>query len=92
MRPTAAAIVTCATMPVTNVSPIDWSSSPSAREPRAPSTPVSVRSASEPTERSTLQARAAVASTGISIATEVTTTAEPTVARGLWRMMRNAAS
>ena len=43
-------------------------------------------------DRSTVQVSTAVTRTGISIATAVTSTADPTVALGLKRMMRNAAS
>src|SRR3954454_18125317 len=43
-------------------------------------------------DRSAAQVNAAVASTGSAMATAATSTAEPTVARGLKRMIRNAAS
>ena len=94
--PTAAAIVTWATMPVTRISPSDCSTVPRSSEPRAPTRPAASApvNPSEPGSRDRLtdQVSTAVTTTGISIATAVTRTAEPTVAFGLKRMIRNAAS
>ena len=94
--PTAAAIVTWATMPVTRISPSDCSTVPS--DQRAEGADEAGRlGAGNPSQpgsrdRSTDQVSTAVTTTGISIATAVTRTAEPTVAFGLKRMIRNAAS
>ena len=94
--PTAAAIVTWATIPVTRTRPRDCSTLPSTQEPSAPMSPA-VSAPVKPSEpgsrvRLTDQVKNAVTATGISIATAVTSTAEPTVACGLKRMIRNAAS
>ena len=83
-------------MPVTRISPSDCSTVPRSSEPRAPTRPAASApvNPSEPGSRDRLtdQVSTAVTTTGISIATAVTRTAEPTVAFGLKRMIRNAAS
>src|SRR6476469_2906734 len=94
-RPIAAAAVTWAIIPVTSTRPIDCRTVPSPSEPREPIIPASSLPLTLPDrsrERSTDQVSAAVTRTGISIETAATRTAEPTVAFGLKRMMRNAAS
>src|SRR6188472_1856422 len=83
--PTAAAIVTWATMPVTRISPSDCSTVPRSSEPSAPTRPA----ASAPVNPSSPGSRDRLTD---QVSTAVTTTAEPTVAIGLKRMIRNAAS
>ena len=89
-------LVTWATMPVTRIRPSDCSRLPSRSEPNAPNSPAA-SSPVKPSEPGPGRGRpshvsTAVTATGISMATAVTSTAEPTVAFGLKRMIRNAAS
>ena len=94
--PIAAAAVTWAIIPVTRIRPIDCRMLPSPSEPKAPMRPAtSAPDMSSPDwsrDRSTVQVSSAVTRTGIAMATAATRTADPTVALGLKRMMRNAAS
>ena len=94
-RPTAAAAVTWAIIPVTRMVPKATSSRPTPSDPIEPTSPT--RSASlalsvASSERSRVKLSSAVTITGTSQATVATRTADPTVALGLNRMMRNAAS
>ncbi len=92
----AAAAVTCTIMPVTNSSPNTCSTAPRPSAPNEPSWPA--RSSvdwSSPVASNVapmVQVRIAVTTTGIIIVIEATSTAEPTVALGLNRMIRNAPS
>ncbi len=94
-RPTAAAAVTWAIIPVTRMVPKLASTVPSPSEPSEPTKPTIEPSSGLPvssSERLTEAVSTAVITTGIVIATAATSTAEPTVALGLKRMIRNAAS
>ncbi len=95
-RPIAAAATTWAIMPPTRMSPIVCSTDPRPSDPREPTSPLtsplSSPESSTARERSRARLRNAVTTTGIAIATAATSTAEPTVAFGLKRMIRNAAS
>ena len=79
-----------------------WRTLPSASEPKTPTKPAMSSSLTDAPgrsaarspviDRSSAAPSAAVASTGIAIAIAATSTAEPTVARGLNRMILKAAS
>ena len=87
--------MTWAIIPVTRIVPIEDSTSPIPSEPTEPNSPTSSASLAlsvASSERSRVKLSSAVTITGTSQATVATRTADPTVALGLNRMMRNAAS
>src|SRR5690242_16446519 len=94
-RPMAAAAATWAIIPVTRIVPKLTSRLATTIEPNEPTSPMTSAPPSPPlasSDRSMVKLSAAVTTTGTSQATAATRTAEPTVALGLNRMMRNAAS
>ncbi len=94
-RPTAAAAATWEIIPVTRIVPNVLSTVPISSEPTEPATPttsVSLAPSPKSSEVPTVKLSTAVTTTGITQAIAETSTAEPTVAFGLKRMMRNAAS